>query len=1630
MENSHGREVSAENPSTPQNSISEDAAALEHAPLCVDELFEGTFEIRYSLFERATRIASNMKHTFTSSRVINSVRDNVAHQRDNIVRRIAHMVPTTVYRRNMSYGDYVKWPRKRLIPSKAKTDVLLDLSYYAYNMLRNTDKERQIITVAVLLTKYGNKQNFDSFFQEISSITSVSFTSTSGGIDDYVRKVASVLRTGGSSLMTLRMDAALRKVVTFLVAMQFVPTLGITLAKWGGLFDEKLHFQWKSQNDFPTLVSSLLSSVADILERFVCEEGEITFTIHDEFDCTRCTSWLIKYQHRRWTPGTPSHMRKDQVPNILWVSNLNKASKFASNHLLRSGPLWKAILELKQREQSSSNIGKPIPFNVGVFGEPGTGKSQVITPALSLLILRNLGLEVDDPKDHVCILNSGDQYFSTYDPHKHLLVQIDEMGDANYKNDRGNTLLTQFTRMLGENEFHPTRAAVEDKGNTKYRPNAHICVSNFSDFGLTPYINDLSAAYRRFNIVLKVQCRSRYRRTNGKGLDFSKIPEDSQLDAVLFEIFCAGNDNNLVIDPEFHPPGSDITYTFNDVLRIVDDKMRRHMGEVDTMTGVNSKIKELFNSRCDLCKEFGKSCTCTRMESTSGIMSSDAPNTFQFEYNLMIDSLYSVCEAFVHMVWAFWSDTTDNICRTIMEYKNMFLLVFPILYIVNPVFIAIFLVLVTSNSIKNAFSNEHSKRFFDACNCIVLFSEKASDEVDAISLSAKQVLASHSKLMLRVYEAINNITVYSTAVLSVVAGYHLLKCVNYDKKSKEPKMSSTSEIGSNPGPLPGVTKNAWHSIPGYIAGGSCSAVPDKVWDTKIKRCTMRLYIYAPDTDKLEYTHVTAVKGQYFIGAWHALETLNLEGSKYSVLHHNRLNNGSVINTPSDPCPGGPGMAYQVPGSKDLGIICLRSCSSFPNILEYFGNGCVLNGHFAEMTSFANFYDNGPPVVYQKDEGFMVRHKTNISVGDKSINVDGILFKGSNVSFNGRCGSSLTARYGSGLTQKTIIGINIAGRVGFRENFYEHVTQNQIKEAIALYDDEFIPTVLSLPLAEFNTTISTGNVVLKSLNERNHWHWLDCNQRGDITFYGNWSNAPTTRNKSKVVKMPSFTKVWDLLPDEYKHEYVIPKFNPIRIDGTYVSPYTNAFGDFAQQIKGLDHDRLTLCAKSLIGKFCRIDQFKCDQFLDVYTAINGHNMNAFCTAIPRSTGAGLFMGGKKHSHLVSLPTEQAPDGMVLKPDIQARLDSVIETAKTKQRNGFVFKCSLKDEPRDRAKVAQRKIRVFTVGPLDLLVLSKMSMGMFLNIFVQNFVDTETVCGVNPFSSSWGVLHDKLSKHPNVLNGDFSKYDKKLPSILIMACFTVVIHVKKKTCGLTKEEENILVSIASDIANPILSIDRDLVLIPGSLSSGVLQTLLTNNIANSLLFRYAYVCLCPDPMSVDDKLTSFEENVCFYALGDDTCVTVSDSSVKWFNMITLQKWFASVGIKYTGSDKGDITVPCLSIDEATIGKRKWVWDEEFELWKCPLEKHSIGKMITIGIASSSMTLEEQEIQSWESAWVELAQYGRDEYEKFIPIYVELFGAQPPPYETHLEKQKNSSCVPWKRESYDFPDDSFILLPRGSV
>lgn len=173
-------------------------------------------------------------------------------------------------------------------------------------------------------------------------------------------------------------------------------------------------------------------------------------------------------------------------------------------------------------------------------------------------------------------------------------------------------------------------------------------------------------------------------------------------------------------------------------------------------------------------------------------------------------------------------------------------------------------------------------------------------------------------------------------------------------------------------------------------------------------------------------------------------------------------------------------------------------------------------------------------------------------------------------------------------------------------------------------------------------------------------------------------------------------------------------------------------------------------------------------------------------------------------------------------------------------------------------------------------------------------------------------------------------------------------------------------------------------------------------------------------------SFKENVEFFGLGDDNTYSVSDYCKSFFNFRTIQSYFKSIGLSYTAADKSDNVYGTLPLECATIGKRKWTWNQEYEIWTCPIEKPSIMKTLTVGLKSKILTVQQHEDSCISSCLPELAQHGREEYNARV---ADLRAARPlydyPTYEYFMLKQKANEVTPWIQDEMSPEHMEFLPL-----
>jgi len=1418
-------------------------------------------------------------------------------------------------------------------------------------------------------------------------------TSLVGKFCDFVDSTARQAESFHESQFSVSMSKL------FALAIAYGAVDGAVSSKllWAGLVDNVDVARWEKGHDVPSLVTELLTSVSSLLKTvFQPPTSSTAFVITNPYSFFACYRWLKEYEFRRYPVGsTPV---EGMVSDALWRQNLSSIydsrtsvrGMSMSDKLLYSSVV-KNVIEMKVRASSSDYSGRPLPFNIGLMSPPGVGKSTWIVPSFVRTALRGLGIDPPDNIDDViATVTFSDKYLSQYRPEKHLAVFIDEMGSANPKNSSESAVMSEITQILGEGEYYPSKADVSEKGKVSFRSFVNVCCSNSEDFGVGDYITNVNAFRRRFSVVFKVKIRPEFQKVgpNGEaldGIDHTKIPEGS-LDAVLFKAYVGGPSGFMAVVPR----EDDGWVSFSEARDYIFVLAKNHHSKTLAVDHTRTKAAQIESSEvcthgllnCPECSN----CSASLRHMLSGV-------SLQAQY-VSTSGTYSPTPLPVRL--SAFEQTS------FLAYDAMTYLFFLVLWFF---FWCIYTCSADRFRIIRVKYTAITSRLKEIRHDMV--------RVDTLLKRVNHVLNRYERVQLRTVGALSG-------ALVLVLGFLALR-----RKSRSVPYSPTAELaeslrGSPPPIDSDFSGNPWTTPKGFYHLGKGSSMPKSSMLNRLTRNVIEVVI-TPVGEEPIRTHLTGVKDQYAVGVWHSLRHMLDPRTTLSVLYH-RVKEGEWFLEQIFSMRGGTNVVTHL--GNDVGLIVLADISAFKDITNVIPVKAQYVGEMQKVVGFNVFYSR---------EGYRSLVESSFAGVHGTIKVrnpDGTLYdvhalvgKGSSDPFHGQCGSPLVLNIGS---QMSLAAINCAANLQHQSTAFAPLSMESLNAGILALSTRKSWVATSSVGVSDNSDLATH--VTPEGSSRNHVFWLTPSEMGGMHFRGSFGTAITRKPKTKVVDMPLRKILFEIFPPEYYHNLVAPQFSPVYIDSKYVSPEKNALLEMGSPVTGISPESMDLAIQHFVSKISAVD-FSRDQVVDLYTAINGSRFSPFIGSIPRSTSAGWPDGGKKYDHLITAPSDQSPDGLAPTKELKERVEWMISEASQGRRTGVVYKTCLKDEPRDADKVAHRKIRLFTLGPMAALLACKMYYGMFMGIFISNCINVETVGGLNCFSPTWGEVFSRLSRFPNVINGDFSKFDKKSSVYVLMSAFSCIIHVKRAFGDISREVEAVLVTLASEVANPLIMLDRDVIEVPGSLSSGVYLTFLINNIVNSLYIRLAWMhCYTTEHGGTSSEaIAEFSNHVEFFAMGDDNTFTVSDEAIRYFNFRTVQAYFKSIGLKYTNAAKTDDVYGSLSLSEATICKRKWVFDEEFDLWCCPLEKPSIMKMLTIGIQSDSVSLPEQQSLCIDSALAELAQWGREEYDSRISdLRSVLPDKEFPSYDSLKLRQKEYGLTPWVPYTVDPP--SWEFHPTG--
>ncbi len=565
---------------------------------------------------------------------------------------------------------------------------------------------------------------------------------------------------------------------------------------------------------------------------------------------------------------------------------------------------------------------------------------------------------------------------------------------------------------------------------------------------------------------------------------------------------------------------------------------------------------------------------------------------------------------------------------------------------------------------------------------------------------------------------------------------------------------------------------------------------------------------------------------------------------------------------------------------------------------------------------------------------------------------------------GDCGSIMVARTGLG---PVILGIHYIGGENAPKVGSIAVTSEFLEENTTDMVVQCAPPLFSTP---------TVNRVLSDLHKKSPMRFI---REGNGYVYGSFVGF---RSKARSHVQQTFM-CKEMMSLGYKIEHGPPIMN------SWEPAYQGAF-DLSSAPTLFDVGKLEVCIKCYFDDVVRKlppGELETLKMYDMKTAINGVPNVSYVDKINRNTSAGFpWKKSKKYFMFPIQPYGDTLDPVDVTDEVKDRVRHCLEM----MREGIVvqpiFTASLKDEPTSFKKIKIKKTRIFMASPLDFTILTKMVLGSFVRLVLNNQACFESAVGVVAQSTEWERIAATLilQGFHRIIAGDYKKYDKTMMAALIMMIFYAIADLHKKA-GCDREHYRFIICLGVGIAYALIDYFGDLVQFFIGNPSGHGLTTIINCIANSSLMRYAFGELFPKVDLLNelekpntnlwkDIIAKFTDFVTLWTFGDDNISSVSEEA-PWFNHTAVQRVFAEHNLEYTMADKDATSVPYISLDKATFLKRTWRWDEDVGALVAPLDHESINKMLTMCVRSKTISPEAQAIESMDSALREYFWYGKD-------------------------------------------------------
>lgn len=376
-------------------------------------------------------------------------------------------------------------------------------------------------------------------------------------------------------------------------------------------------------------------------------------------------------------------------------------------------------------------------------------------------------------------------------------------------------------------------------------------------------------------------------------------------------------------------------------------------------------------------------------------------------------------------------------------------------------------------------------------------------------------------------------------------------------------------------------------------------------------------------------------------------------------------------------------------------------------------------------------------------------------------------------------------------------------------------------------------------------------------------------------------------------------------------------------------------------------------------------------------VSGVPGKRFLDAIKASTSMGYPVNKKKSNYMIDLePTDVYQNPRTFTPEVWDEITRCEDLYKVGMRAYPIAKGCLKDEVKS---VAKPKCRVFYVNAIALTFLLRKYFLPIMRVLQMNSLLSECAVGINCHGPEWHQLHDHIRTfgEDRVIGGDYSKYDQRLPSQVLLGSLHCLISFAK-CCDYEPQDIRVMEAMVADVVYPMICMNGDLIsLTEGSHISGNSLTTVLNGICGSLNMRCAF--FDANPPKVFGGIMNFRDHVKLMTYGDDNVGSVSEESN--LNIIVISKYLERYGQIYTMPDKNSELRAFLNKNEIEFLKRKSVYHDDLRCYIGALSESSCFKMLHAHLweRDSPNTQDRAAAINIDTALLEWFNHGEQLYEK---------------------------------------------------